>query len=83
MGKSKASLVPIFVGEEFLGVAGGCGLRFKNSRVDSFLIHKMTGIDIERIENLSRDIRVIADASVESVIKYIQEKIDWIRHDFE
>ena len=71
--------VPVFVGTKFLGVAGGCGLLLKNSHVDSFLIHKMTGIDIEKIENLSKDIGVIADAGLESVIKYTQEQIDLIR----
>jgi ligand-binding sensor protein len=75
--------VPIFVGEEFLGVAGGCGLRHRASDVDSFLIHKITGIDIKKIENLSKDIGVIADEDIEPVIKYIEEQIDWIRHDFE
>ena len=75
--------IPIFVGEEFLGVAGGCGLLLINSLVDSFLIHKITGIDIENIENLSKNIGIIAGAKLESVIKYIEEQIDWIRHDFE
>lgn len=75
--------VPIFVGEEFLGVAGGCGLLLINSHVDSFLIHKITGIDIVNIENRSKDIGIITGARLKSVIKYIEEQIDWIRHDFE
>jgi ligand-binding sensor protein len=75
--------VPIFVGDEFLGVAGGCGLLLINSLVDSFLIHKITGIDIENIDNLSKNIGIIAGAKLESVIKYIEEQIDWIKHDFE
>ena len=50
-------VVPIIVDDEFLGVAGGCGLMQKGSEVDSFLINKTTGIDVGEIENLSDDIR--------------------------
>jgi ligand-binding sensor protein len=75
--------VPIFVADEFLGVAGGCGLGRTTSDVDAFLIHKITGMDIKQIEALSKDIGVIADEDIKPVVRYIKEQIDRIRRDFE
>ena len=75
-------VVPIFVVDEFLGVAGGCGLLQWGSEVDSFLITKTTGIDVGEIENLSEEIAVISFARIESVIKYIEQEIEWIKHNF-
>jgi len=75
-GLSKV-VVPIFVDDEFLGVAGGCGLMQKGSEVDSFLINKTTGIDFGEIEFLSDDIATISTAKLESVIKYIEQELEW------
>jgi len=74
-------VVPIFVDDEFLGVAGGCGLMQKGSEVDSFLINKTTGMGVGEIENLSDDIAIIPIAKIESVIKYIEQELEWIKHD--
>lgn len=70
-------VVPIFADAEFLGVAGGCGLLRKGSEIDSFLINKTTGIEIGKVENLSDDIATISIAELESVIKYIEQKLEW------
>ena len=75
-------VVPIFVDDEFLGVAGGCGLLSKGSEVDSFLINKTTGIDVGEIENLSDNIATISSAKLNSVIKCIEQELEWIKHDF-
>ncbi|CAB1062801.1 hypothetical protein D1BOALGB6SA_7583 [Olavius sp. associated proteobacterium Delta 1] len=75
-------VVPIFVDDEFLGVAGGCGLMQKGSEVDNFLINKTTEIEVEEIEKLSDDIAVISFAKLESVIKYIEQELEWIKHNF-
>ena len=76
------AVVPIFVDDEFLGVAGGCGLLQKGSEVDSFLINKTIGIDVGEIENLSDDIATISSAKLNSVIKYIEQELEWLIHDF-
>lgn len=76
-------VVPIFVGDEFLGAAGGCGIIIDGSEVESFLISKMTGIDEERIENLSRGIYRIPTNEAETLVEYIKEEIDRIVSDFE
>jgi ligand-binding sensor protein len=75
-------VVPVFVDDEFLGVAGGCGLLQKGSEVDSFLITKTTGIDVGEIDNLSDDIATISTDKLKAVIKYIEKELEWIIHDF-
>jgi ligand-binding sensor protein len=75
-------VVPIFVDDEFLGVAGGCGLLQKGSEVDTFLINKTTCIEIGEIEALSDDIAFISTTKLESIIKYIEQELEWIKYDF-
>ncbi len=75
-------VVPIFIDDKFLGVAGGCGLLSKGSQVDSFLINKTTGINVEEIDNLANDIATIPSDRLNSVIKYIEQELEWIKHDF-
>jgi ligand-binding sensor protein len=75
-------VVPIFVDDEFLGVAGGCGLLLKNSEVDTFLVNKTTDIADEEIENLSNDIATISMEQLKSVITYIQKELEWIIHNY-
>jgi len=73
---------PIFVGDEFLGIASGCGRLLDTGEVDSFLINKLAGIDQEEVESLSSDINKITKGEVESVITYVEERINEIVSDF-
>lgn len=75
-------VVPIFVNDEFLGVAGGCGLLMEDSEVDTFLVNKTTGLGVGEIESLSNDIATISMERLKSVIKYIEEEIDWIKRNY-
>jgi ligand-binding sensor protein len=76
-------VVPIFVGDEFLGIAGGCGLLLDDGEVESFLVSKTTGIDEKEIQGLSDDISKITADKAESLIEYLQEQIDRIVSGFE
>ena len=76
-------VVPIFVGDEFLGAAGSCGMMIDGSEVESFLINKITGIDEERIKGLSKDIYRMPTNEAERLAEYIQGRIDKIVSDFE
>ena len=75
-------VVPIFVDDEFLGVAGGCGLLLQDSEVDTFLVNKTTDIDVGKVENLSEDIGTVSMEQLKSVIKYIEEELEWIRQNY-
>jgi ligand-binding sensor protein len=74
--------VPIFVDDEFLGIAGGCGLLLDDGEMESFLVSKITGIDEKEIQGLSDDINRITTHEAESLIEYVQQQIDRIVSDF-
>jgi len=76
-------VVPIFVNDEFLGVAGGCGLLLNDSEVDTFLVIKTTDIDAGEIENLANDIATTSMEQLKSVIKYIEKELEWIKYNYQ
>ncbi len=69
-------VVPIFVNDEFLGVAGGCGCLEKEEEIDTFLINKTTGIEEENLVNLAEDIPLMTRDEAETSAAYIKNKID-------
>jgi len=76
-------VVPIFVGDEFIGTICGCGALLEGSEVDAYLINKITGIDEEEVIRLSADIETINISKAESLIEYMQAKIRQIVNNFE
>ena len=74
--------VPIFVEDEFLGVAGGCGLLRNEEEVDAYLVHRTTGLDEEVVENLSENIETIPNDRLESAISYLEKKVADIIREF-
>lgn len=71
-------VVPIFVGEEFLGAVGACGFILDDGEVDSFMVNKTIDIEEEEIESLSNDIGQVTTEELEALGKYIQETISEI-----
>ena len=71
-------VVPIFVKEEFVGAVGACGFLLDDGEVDSFLVYKMTDIEEEKVENLSRGIPAITTAKAQSLSQYITARINEI-----
>ena len=69
-------VVPIFVEDQFIGTAGGCGLLLEDGEVDSFAINKITDIDEAHIEKLSENIAVITAQASDAACKFWVEKID-------
>ena len=68
-------VVPIFVENEFLGTAGGCGLLRNQEQVDAYLVHRTTDLDENVVENLSEDIETIPNDRLESAISYLEKKV--------
>jgi ligand-binding sensor protein len=71
-------VVPVFVHDEFIGTAGGCGLLLDDGEVDPFLINKITGIEEAETERLSNDIKSFSEAEAKEVCLFIQEEIEEI-----
>ena len=74
--------VPIFVENEFLGVAGGCGLLRNQEQVDIYLVHRTTGLAEEVVEDLSQNIETIPNDRLESAISYLERKVAEIIREF-
>jgi len=75
-------VVPIFVGDEFLGAICGCGLLLEGGEIDAFLIHKITDIPEAQIETLSENIKTITPDQVDALTQFMQQKIDKIIKDY-
>jgi ligand-binding sensor protein len=71
-------VVPIFVGGEFVGAVGACGMRFEESEIDAFLVNKMTDIDEDKVESLSAGVPFITRESAEELGRYIRKRVEAI-----
>ena len=76
-------VVPIFVNDEFLGVAGGCGYILGNGEVDTFMVNKTIGIDDEKLEHLLEDIPVMTLDEAQTHTGFIQNEVDQILKAYE
>ena len=71
-------VVPIFIGDEFVGAVGACGFLLDDGEVDGVLVNKMTDIEEDIVERLSEGIASISTSDAESLSLYISEQIDHI-----
>lgn len=76
-------LVPIFVGEQFLGAVGACGLLLDEGEVDTFLVNKITGIQEERLESLAQDVPSITRAKAEELNEFVRARVAKIISDYQ
>ncbi len=68
-------VVPIFVGDEFVGAAGGCGLLTADGEVDEFMINKTTDLPEARIAELAEKIDTISADALEALTAFIAAEI--------
>jgi ligand-binding sensor protein len=68
-------VVPIFLGDEFLGTAGGCGLRYGLAEVDTYLVHRTADMDEQHVQDLVEEIGTIAPDTLAGVIAYVENKV--------
>jgi ligand-binding sensor protein len=76
-------VIPIFFIETFVGAVGCCGVVLGEGEIEPFLIHKITGIEEEKIESLSEDINRLTVEKAEALVALIEEKINRIVGDAE
>ena len=67
---------------EFLGAAGGCGLLRDQQEVDTYLVHRTTGMAEEDVEDLSKNLATIPNDRLESVIGYVEKRVTQIIQEF-
>jgi ligand-binding sensor protein len=68
-------VVPIFIGDEFAGAVGACGLLAEDGEVDAFLINKTTDMNENVIQALSEGIGTISMQKAEALAEYIQQEL--------
>jgi len=68
-------IVPIFINDEFVGMAGGCGCVSGKPEVDAFYIAKLLKKEQEDIKSLLTTVRHISQDRVQEAIRYVQEKV--------
>jgi ligand-binding sensor protein len=71
-------VVPIFVGEDFIGTLCACGVLPVDGEADAFLINKITEIETEKIEQLSANIPTITPDQTEAFVAFAQKRISEI-----
>jgi ligand-binding sensor protein len=71
-------VVPIFLGEKFVGAVGACGLKFTDAEIDAFLVNKMTEIAEDRVETLAAGVPSTTREKAEELGRYIRMRIDAI-----
>ena len=68
-------VVPIFIGDEFAGAVGACGLLPEDGEVDVFLINKTTDMNEDVIQDLSEGIGTLSRQKAEALAGYIQQEL--------
>jgi ligand-binding sensor protein len=71
-------VVPIIYKDEFIGVAGGCGLLAEDGDADTFAVNKIAGIDEAKAETLASELPVITNDEVTAAIAYLEQEISQI-----
>lgn len=70
--------VPIFVGEEFIGTAGGCGVLLEDGEVEDFMVHKTTGLSEDEIAGLCQGLGAMTEEQATEVAAVIKERLSQI-----
>jgi ligand-binding sensor protein len=68
-------VVPIYVGDEFVGAISGCGLLLDDGEADAFLVNKITGMPEERVEELAAAIGAVSMDEAEALCRLIQIRL--------
>lgn len=74
-------VVPIFWEDEFLGVAGGCGLIAEDGEADTFAVTQIAGLPEEQVETLATDLPTITQADLNRAADFIRDQINLILAD--
>lgn len=68
-------VVPIFFENEFLGVAGGCGLLAEGNDVDIFAVTKIAEMDEALVTDLAGNVPRISNDLIATVSTFIQDRL--------
>jgi ligand-binding sensor protein len=67
--------VPIFIKDEFLGTAGGCGRLPEGGEIETFILEKSMGLSEQEIADLCQGLEPITEKQARQVADFIQARI--------
>jgi len=67
--------VPIFIGQEFMGTSGGCGLLPEGGAVETFLVEKTTGLSEAEVLERCKGLGTMDKARAEKMVAYIEKRM--------
>jgi len=67
--------VPIFVGDTFLGSAGGCGLLPEDGEMEEFMVQKVTGLEEKEISELAKGLETMTETRAGEFADYTAARI--------
>jgi ligand-binding sensor protein len=68
-------VVPIVINDEFLGTAGGCGLLREQEQVDTYLVHRTTGLAEKEVQQLAADVDIITPGKLEQALNFVETSV--------
>jgi ligand-binding sensor protein len=68
-------VVPIFHEDQFLGVAGGCGLVAPEGEVDTFAVSKIAEMPETQVTDLARTVPRVSADTIDAAVDFIQEQV--------
>ena len=68
-------VVPIIHKDEFIGVAGGCGLVAEDGEADTFAVTKITDMDEDRVEALAENLPTITPEKMAAAADFIESEV--------
>ena len=71
-------VVPVYLGNEFIGAVSACGLLLDDGAVDTFLVNKITDMPEDRLEKLADGLASISMDQTRELGRFIQERIQEI-----
>jgi len=71
-------VVPVYVGDEFIGAVSGCGLLLDDGVVDTFLVNKITDMPEDRLEELATGMVAITMEQARELCRFIQGRVEGI-----
>jgi hypothetical protein len=66
---------PDFLNDDFLGVAGGCGLLWYPAQIDAYLVHRTAGLEEAGVKSLAEEIKTIPAHCLATVVDYLEHKV--------
>lgn len=76
-------VVPVFVGDEFVGAAGGCGKVFEGGEVDTFMVNRASEIPEDKVKDLARTVGTAKRQEMEALADFIAQRISDIVGSYE